>query len=63
MSEGAEITKVVIAVEIAGAPYFVNLPHDRMLILMKLASSLGDDGLPVVRAPAGYAFHAIGGAV
>lgn len=60
MNATAEITKVVIAVEIDGAPYFINLPHDRMVILMKLASSLGDNGLPVVKAPAGYAFHAIG---
>lgn len=62
MSRTAEITKVVIAVEIGGAPYFVNLPLDRMMMLMKIASGLSDIGaLPVVKAPDGYAFHTLGG--
>lgn len=60
MTRTAEITKVVIAVEIDGAPHFVNLPHERMVILMKLAEGLSDTGaLPVVRAPDGYVFQVL----
>jgi hypothetical protein len=60
MSVGA-ITAVSIAVEIAGKAYFVNLPHDRMLILMKMAEGLSDSGkLGVVAAPAGYSLTPIG---
>lgn len=62
MSTSAEITKVVIAVEVEGKPYFVNLPLDRMMILMKMASGLSDTGaLPVVKAPDGYAFTELKG--
>lgn len=63
MTTTAEITKVVIAVEINGSPYFVRLPHERMVLLMKLAEGLSDSGkLPVSRAPAGYAFQVLEGA-
>lgn len=56
----SEISKVSIAVEIGGKPYFVNLPLDRMLMLMQLGSSLSDSGkLPVVAAPDGYRFTAL----
>ena len=61
MSTAAETTRVSIAVEINGAPHFVNLPLDRMMILIKMASSLSDTGsLPVVRATAGYQFQELG---
>lgn len=57
----AEITKVVIAVEIEGATYFVDLPLNRMMILIKMASGLSDSGaLPVVKAPDGYKFEVLG---
>lgn len=56
----AEITAVSIAVQIGGKPYFVNLPQERMLILMNMASGLFDNGhLHVVAAPESYKFMPI----
>jgi hypothetical protein len=55
------ITKVTIAVEINGKPYFVNLPHDRALMVMNMAGGLSDDGrLHVTKAPEGFKFIEIG---
>ena len=63
MSRTAEITRVSLAVEVDGEPHFVNLPLDKMMILVKMAAGLSDTGtLPVVRAPAGYVFQAMGDA-
>lgn len=56
----SNITAVSIAVQIDGKPYFVNLPHERMLILMQMASALFDTGrLGVVPAPPGFEFTAL----
>lgn len=50
-----------IAVQIGGKAYFVSLPHDRMMILMKMAEGLSDSGkLNVVAAPASYKLMPIG---
>lgn len=51
------ITAISIAVQIDGKAYFVALPHERLVLLMKLAEGLSDSGqLPVVAAPASYQF-------
>jgi hypothetical protein len=56
----SNITAVSIAVQIDGKAYFVNLPHERMLILMQMASALFDGGrLGVVPAPPGFEFTAL----
>jgi hypothetical protein len=56
-----DIDKVCIAVEIEGKPYFVALEQDRMLLLMKMACGLSDNGqLNVVKAPQDFKFTAIG---
>lgn len=55
------ITAVSIAVEIGGKAYFVDLPHDRMMILMKMAEGLNDAGkLSVVAAPESYKLMPVG---
>lgn len=59
MSKGT-VTRASLAAEIDGKVYFVALPQDRLVMLMKLAQSLFDDGkLTVVPAPADYKFQEI----
>jgi hypothetical protein len=49
-----EVTRVSFAVEIGGEVYHIDLPHDRMLILVQMAASLSDTGeLPAKKSP-GY---------
>ena len=46
-----EIQKVAVLVEMDGQAYYVNLPQDRLQLVVKLAQSLSDSGnLPVVKA-------------
>jgi hypothetical protein len=55
-----EIEKVSLAVQINGQAYFVALPQESLLILVKMAQGLSDDGslaLPVKKAPPGYVFY------
>lgn len=55
------ITAVSIAVQINGKAYFVKMPHDHMMILMKMAEGLSDNGnLNVVAAPASYKLMPVG---
>ncbi len=60
MSNLDTITAVSIAVQINGKAYFVNLPHDRAMMVMNMAGGLSDNGkLNVVPAPAGFNFTKI----
>ncbi|MDQ1921661.1 hypothetical protein [Massilia pseudoviolaceinigra] len=52
-----DITAISIAIQMEGKTYFVALPHQRFMLLMKMAEGLSDSGrLPVVAAPASYQF-------
>lgn len=51
------IDKISLAVEVGGKPYFVALSHDKLLLLVKLAESLSENGqLPVKKAPPDFKF-------
>lgn len=55
-----DITAVSIAVQINDKPYFVTLPHNKMLQLMNMASELFDNGkLGVIDAPDGVVFSTL----
>jgi hypothetical protein len=54
-SPSNDITAVSITVQIDGKLYFVNLPHDRMMLAMHLIGGLSDSGrLNVTPAPDGF---------
>jgi hypothetical protein len=51
MSTEKSIQKVALLVEIDGQAYYVNLPQDRLKMVVQLAQSLSDNGsLPVHKA-------------
>lgn len=55
-----QITKVSVAIEIDGKPYFVALSQDRLKMLMSLAQGLSDGGkLPVKPLPDGCYFYEV----
>ncbi|MET3998876.1 hypothetical protein [Marinobacterium sp. MBR-109] len=57
----AEIDKIALFIETAGQAYAVTLPHDRLMILVQMASGLSDSGaLPVQKLPEGFEFTTIG---
>lgn len=54
----AVVSKVSLAIEIEGQAYFVALPQERLVLLVKMAEGLADNGkLPVQKCPAGFAFQ------
>lgn len=54
------ISKLSIAVEIDGKPYFVLIPKDCKELAVRLISGLSEDGeLKVVSAPDDYKFQAL----
>ena len=57
----AEIDKIALFIETGGQAYAVTLPHDRLMILVQMASGLSDTGtLPVAKLPEGFEFTTIG---
>jgi len=57
----SEITKVSISVEINGKPYLVDLPEDRKIILINMASGFSDNGkLNVIALPENLKFTTVG---
>jgi len=51
MSQEKSIGRVALLVEIDGQAYYVNLPQDRLKLVVRLAQSLSDNGvLPVQKA-------------
>ena len=56
MSEAKVIEKISISVQISGNPYFVVMSHDKMMLLINLATSLSDGSLKVKKAPEGFKF-------
>lgn len=57
----AEITRVAIMVEVDGNPHAVTLPHEQMMVLMKIATGFGENGaLPLVALPEGFEFSTVG---
>lgn len=54
------IEKVSLQVQIDGRAYYVALPQERLVLLVKMAEGLSDNGkLPVTEAPPGHEFRAV----
>jgi len=57
----SQIGRVCVGVEIGGKVHFVNLPQDRLRMLVSMAAGLSDDGkVPVIEAPEGFRFAILG---
>jgi hypothetical protein len=51
------ISNISLTLEVDGIPKIVMLPQDKLMLLVKLAASLSEDGkLPVRKAPEGFKF-------
>ncbi len=51
------VSRISLALEMGGRPYFVVLPHEGLLLLLNLAASMSDGGqLKVTPAPEGFRF-------
>jgi hypothetical protein len=54
------VSRISLAIEMGGRPYFVVLPHQSMLLLLNLATSMSDgSALKVKPAPEGFHFKTL----